>query len=91
MTQRQNFDDWADEFDPIDNHFDPDASYDGKMFETYGEQFEFVKEHADQLKVWTIIEGDDDVWLTNGLHRVNRIGHLISALPYLGDDLEIPL
>ena len=37
------FDEWCDTYTPIKNHIDVDSSFDGEMFETYGNEVEFVK------------------------------------------------
>ena len=54
MTYEQ----WWDTYNPIKNHIEANASFDGAMFETYGPELSFVREQ-DVSKVWTIIEGDD--------------------------------
>lgn len=42
------------------NHFDKNASFDGCMFETYGEELDYVFEMSKTSRVLTIIEGDED-------------------------------
>jgi hypothetical protein len=42
------------------NHFDKNASFDGRMFETYGEELDYVFEMSKTNRVLTIIEGDED-------------------------------
>ena len=46
-----------EQFELIPNHIDNNASFSGDMFETYGEELEFVRELAKQKRVVTIIEG----------------------------------
>jgi hypothetical protein len=81
-----------EKFNLVDNHLDNNAAFDGKMFETYGEELAFVIEMSKQNKVITIIEaGGDEVddegyvipnmYYTSGLHHVNRIGYLITEEP----------
>ena len=79
-----------DEFDTlyplIQNHLNPTASWafgdgPGCLFETYGEELEFVK-RQDPLKVWTLVDGEDgDLYVISGPHFVNRIGYLVSSVP----------
>jgi hypothetical protein len=79
-----------DEFDQryslVPNHLNRHASWaiddgPGCLFETYGEELEFVREQ-DIRFVWTLIDGDDgDMYLVSGFHRVNRVGYLISSTP----------
>jgi hypothetical protein len=85
-----------EKFNLVDNHLDNNAAFDGKMFETYGEELAFVIEMSKQNKVITIIEaGGDEVddegyvipnmYYTSGLHHVNRIGYLITDTPITYD------
>ena len=79
-----------DEFDVqyplVPNHINPSASWafgnaGGCLFETYGEEFEFVRRY-DPSKVWTLVDGDaGDMYLVSGLHYVNRVGYLLSRNP----------
>jgi len=79
-----------DEFDEqyalVPNHINPSASWafgdaGGCLFETYGEEFEFVRRY-DPSKVWTLVDGDGgDLYLVSGLHYVNRVGYLLSRNP----------
>jgi hypothetical protein len=82
----QTFDSWLEEFKPITNHLDPHASFQdesgkGIMFETYGDEVEFVKKQ-DPRCIWTYGDGDDGggyIW--NGWHFVNRLGYFITEVP----------
>jgi hypothetical protein len=48
-------------------------------FETYGRDFEKVK-NTNVKNVWTLIDGDDDkVYAIAGLHYVNRLSYAIST------------
>lgn len=73
-------------FPLLENHLNPHASWGfgngrGCLFETYGEEFEFVR-RQDPATVWTIVDGDDGDWyVVDGLHFVNRVGYLISREP----------
>jgi hypothetical protein len=82
----QTFESWLEEFKPITNHLDPNASFQdesgkGIMFETYGDEVEFVKKQ-DPRCIWTYGDGDDGggyIW--NGWHFVNRLGYFITEIP----------
>ena len=53
-------DEFYEKFKPIDNHLDKDAGWDGKLYETFGEEREFCfKLSQKQNCVWTVIECDD--------------------------------
>lgn len=76
-----DFDEWCDTYKPIQNHIDTNASFDGAMFETYGDEVAFVKEH-DGAYIWTYGDGDDGgSYIWNGWSFVNRIGYFITSVP----------
>jgi hypothetical protein len=89
LTEEQ-FDDC---FVLVDNHIDDNAAFDGKMFETYGDEMNFVLEMSKQNRVITIIESDEgceedeegfmtpNMYYVSGMHFVNRIGYLITEEP----------
>jgi hypothetical protein len=79
--------DQFDELFPlVQDHLNPTSSWafgddPGCLFETYGEELEFVK-RQDPLTVWTLVDGDDgDLYVISGPHFVNRIGYLVSTVP----------
>jgi hypothetical protein len=85
-----------DEFDAqyklLPNHLNPNAgwAFDGRgcLFETYGEELEFVRQQ-DPRTVFTLLDGDDgDPYVASGIHFVNRIGYLISTVP-VPEDIDI--
>ena len=76
-----DMDEWCNTYKPIQNHIDTNASFDGAMFETYGDEVEFVKAQ-DENRIWTYGDGDDGggyIW--NGWHLVNRLGYFITEVP----------
>ena len=77
-----DFDDWCDEYKPITNHIDTNASFDGLMFETYGDEYEFVKAQNEN-RIWMYGDGDDGgTYIWSGWGFVNRIGYFISDKPF---------
>lgn len=85
-----SFDDWFEYYKPITNHLDSNASFDGCMFETYGDELAFVKTQ-DNKKIWTFGDGDDGgLYIWNDYHFVNRIGYFITEVP-CPDDLIIQI
>ena len=86
-----------DEFDlryPLQtNHLNPNATWvfgegPGCLFETYGEEFAFVRQQ-DPRTIWTLLDGDDgDMYVVSGLHYVNRVGYLLSTIP-VPDDVTV--
>ena len=78
-------DEWFDTYKPILNHIDTNASFDGHMFETYGDEVDFVKAQ-DENRIWMYGDGDDGgSYIWNGWHIVNRIGYFITEIPCPAD------
>ena len=80
-----DFNDWCEQYKPIVNHIDNNASFDngdgGLMFETYGDEVEFVKSQSPD-KIWMYGDGDDGAgYLWSGWGFVNRIGYFITEVP----------
>ena len=80
-----DFDEWVDTYKPIPNNIVEDSSFDGTMFETYGDEVAFVKK-ADPSYIWMYGDGDDGgTYIWNGWHIVNRIGYFITEVPCPAD------
>jgi len=86
------FDEWLDTYKPITNHIDTNASFqneegEGIMFETYGEEVDFVKQQ-DPNRIWMYGSGDDGgTYIWSGWGFVNRLGYFITEVPF--SDSEI--
>ena len=59
------------------------------MFETYGEELDFV-ENYDPSNIWTMIEEDGVLSLSSGKLTVNRIGYFVTEIP-CHEDINIVL
>ena len=87
-------DQFDEQFTLVENHIDNNASWGGAMFETFGEELDYVRMKAQKgNNVWTIIEGDDDsMFIVSGVHLVNRIGYLITREEWTEEtEVEIDL
>jgi hypothetical protein len=71
---------FEEQFKPIKNHFSKDP--DEIMFETYGDEVEFVIDNTPARKVWTYADGDYCSYVSSGYHYVNRIGYYVCEVPY---------
>jgi hypothetical protein len=78
-------------YKPKKNHIDDNASFDGCMFETFGEEVKYVVQVANDPKttktVWTIThddgsDGEEKMYYSAGYHLVNRIGYIITEKEY---------
>ena len=82
-----DYDEWVATYKPIYNHIDKNVSFgdetgQGYMFETYGEEVEFVKSQ-DPSKIWMYGDGDDGgSYIWSGWGFVNRIGYFITEVPF---------
>ena len=87
--QQLPYDDFFEQYQPIENHIAPNAPYDGCMFETYGEEWAYVQASKPEY-VWTLVENDGVLAITSGFHFVNRLGYFISKTPRPDDaDIEV--
>jgi hypothetical protein len=81
-----SMEEWEKTFKPINNHLDDNASFqnendEGIMFETYGDEIEFVKSQPVN-RIWTYHHGDENSsYISNGMGVINRLGYFITELP----------
>jgi len=76
------FDEWSDEYKPI---------RDGYMFDTMGEDYDFVKSQPDS-NVWTLTdESGSGTYLSNGLTHINRLGYYVTEKPWTDEYISITL
>jgi len=77
---------WEAAYKPIYNHIDSNASFQdesgqGIMFETYGDEVEFVKSQS-PANIWMYGSGDDGgTYIWSGWGFVNRLGYFITEVP----------
>lgn len=84
-------DEFYDTYTILKNPFDDNAAFDGGMLETYGQEQDYAFYLSKQTnRVWTILEGDGDLYYTTGYHLINRLGYLITLQPYT-EDIEVVL
>lgn len=90
---RLSAEEWTNTFKPLPNHLDSEASWQdennvGAMYETYGEELDFVRKmYADTPNyVWTYMDSDNGgTVIVDGYHLVNRIGYFITEVPQARD------
>lgn len=74
-----NYEEWIAKYKPQQNHLVSGAAFDDFMYETYGEEFDYVKS-CDNTKIWTLLLEDGGTYLINGLHWVNRLGFFVTEV-----------
>ena len=88
---KENSDKFYNKYKPIYNHIENPEYQEGQTeaneigfpmyFETYGEDLEYVKKQNPNL-IWTMIEGDEGMYITQGFRLVNRFVYLIASKPF---------
>ncbi len=75
-------DEFNEKYNPVKNHLNSDAAFDGFMFETYGPEVDHIRKlnsNTDtERKIWTIIEVEGNMYYLSGFHFVNRFGYLVT-------------
>jgi len=74
---------WADKYKPITNKFSKQP--DDIIFETYGEEVEFVRNY-DPKYVWTNVQGDECDLIVAGYAYVNRLSYYITEIPWENEE-----
>lgn len=46
-----------------------------------------LRQAAAEYRVWSLVRGDEGLWLTNGIHVVNREEYLICPVPHAPDQI----
>lgn len=82
---RISHNDWLETYKPQKNHLNTNASFDGTMYEIYGEEVAYVVEQP-HSKVWTVLDCDGKLVISSGYHRVNRMGYIITEVAYDGTE-----
>jgi hypothetical protein len=75
------FEEADEQFKFMVNNYDEYSSFDGLMFETYGDEVEYVKSISPD-RIWMYGDGDDGgTYIWSGWGFVNRLGYFISEKP----------
>lgn len=88
------YDEWFATYQPRANFIDPNAPFDGFMWEIDGHEFDQV-DVAPPENVWTIMDTDEGLVLTPGRHFVDRFGYFICEFPFIPTEdqpwIDIPI
>lgn len=74
----QGWNAWVDKYKPIKNTIVPTNDV---MFETYGDEWEFIKSQ-DPRYVWTNVQGDMSDIIVAGVAYVNRLSYYVTEVPW---------
>lgn len=67
--------------DNWDSQFDPDYNEDGTLREVKHGDADWAKLVAEN-RVWTMVDADGDLYITPGVHFVNRMSYHTTRLPW---------
>lgn len=74
-------DEWEETYKPIPNPYTKQGSFNNTMFETFGQELDFVKTQ-NPLNIWTWCDGGGYSVISNGYHYVDRMGYFVTAIPF---------
>jgi hypothetical protein len=76
---------WAAEYVPRKNRVTKGRPYDGCMFETFGDDIDFLVNRS-KIKaeyIWTLIDCENEnQYILPGYHIVDRVGYFITKKPW---------
>ncbi len=79
-TPPESWKDWKCRFKPVPNHLSKDGAWGGLLFEPMGPGY-FVVQAAAPGTVWTLLDVQGQLVVTDGWSFVNRIGYFITEVP----------
>ena len=79
-------DEFDDNFQPIQNPHNKDAGWNGCLFETYGVEYNFVKNQSER-RIWTLLS---DNKLVSGHRFADRVGYIVTLVPW-DEDTEVEI
>ena len=84
-------DDFDELYKPQQNHLDNNGGWSGTLYETFGEELDYVRGIAKDnvRKVWTLLDGDE-MTIAAGFHLVNRLGYFITEKEWESESDEVP-
>jgi len=96
---KMTFDEWYEMYRPIvntltdrdDDKFEMDGVESDDKFETYGIELGFVLgvNQFNPHNVWTLIDGEEGMYIVNGYHLCDRFAYFITDVPFSGEFLEV--
>jgi hypothetical protein len=96
-----NLDKFFSDYNPQINHImrnktNPDikdediAPWSGCMYETYGEELEYIHSFLNKSRhIWTIVDNDGELVLQAGYWLINRMGYIVTERPWETEDILV--
>lgn len=75
------YEEFVAKYKPVQNHLVEGSAFNGTMFETLGEEYDYLREllvQGQQKRIWTYVcEGNFEM-IVSGLWLVNRVGYFVT-------------
>jgi hypothetical protein len=72
------YDQWLHAYEPQQNHLNPDAKFDGRLYEHQGLEWDFIGRQINHHQ-WTLVRTEDGrLLIRNGLAVKGRLGYFFS-------------
>ena len=68
------------------------CSYSGCLYETYGEDIDYINSLVKEGKVkhiWTVLDCEGELVISSGKWHVNRMGYIVTEKPWSEDMIEV--
>ena len=88
QLERITVEEWDERYKPMINILDRNASWNGVMFETYGEEFRTVLKYPEE-RIWTYVDTDYGTALIAGMHICDRIGYFICENEWEHENIQV--
>ena len=81
VEERMSFSEWLTSHEPNKNHLDPEARFNGTLYEHEGEQWEYLVQLPTET-FWTLYEYNGQLKIRNGYQVRGRIGYIVTKHPH---------
>lgn len=88
-----NYNKFVKKYKPFKNEINPNESYNGFLFETYGTDLTFItSSEVHPKQIWTLVSAEnEEEYIIPGYHYVNREGYFFTEKPWDDENIEINL
>ena len=88
-----NYNKFVKKYKPFKNEINPNESYNGFLFETYGTDLTFITSSEFHVRqIWTLISAEnEEEYIIPGYHIINREGYFLTEKPWEDGSIEINL
>lgn len=88
-----SWNEWEEQYKPINNPNNMDDSFWGKMFDTHGIDIEYLKKYyTSKYNLWTLVDNNSNsiyLDIVPGVHWFNRMGYFVTEVPWVSEELVV--